>query len=219
MMAGSLRFKEPWFVEERCVIDVEEGRDKETVANFCKKLVEKGGNPANILAVTSDMSKSFCPAIAENFPNASHIIDRFHVKQIVTTAMDEVRKQEQKDVDDKKSLFQSRRLFMVPQAKLTEGQTANLASLSKRFPKTGKAYQIVAALDDFYRSATTMEAESAFNRLCPWMRRCRLEPMKEAALSLMRHRGKILAYFTNPTPLQSVFNANIIQLRRRVVNM
>ena len=182
---------------ERCVVDVEEGRDKDTVANFRKKLVEKGGDPANVTAVTSDMSKSFCPAIAENFPNASHIIDKFHVKQVVTTAMDEVRKLEQKDADDKKSLFRSRRLFMVPQSKLTEEQAANLAALSKRFPKAGRAFQIVASLDDFYRSATPEEAEGAFGRLCSWMRRRRLEPMKEAALSPMRHKGKILAYFAD----------------------
>ena len=182
---------------ERCVVDVEGGRDKDTVANFRKKLVEKGGDPANVTAVTSDMSKSFCPAIAENFPNATHIIDKFHVKQIVTTAMDEVRRMEQKDAGDKKGLFQSRRLFMVPKAKMTEEQSANLASLSKRFPKTGKAFQIVASLDDFYRSATPKDAEGAFARLYSWMRRCRLGPMKEAALSLMRHKDRILAYFTD----------------------
>lgn len=183
--------------EERCVIDVEEGRDKETVANFCKKLVEKGGDPANITAVTSDMSKSFCPAIEENFPNASHVIDKFHVKQIVTTAMEEVRKLEQKETDEKKSLFQSRRLFMVPKSKLTEEQSANLFALSKRFPKTGKAYRIVATLDEFYHSATPEIAADAFDRLYSWMRRCRLEPMKDAALSLLRHKDKILAYFSN----------------------
>lgn len=183
--------------EERCVVDVEEGRDKETVANFRKKLVEKGGAPANITAVTSDMSKSFCPAIAENFPDATHIIDKFHVKQIVTTAMDEVRKMEQKDADDKKDLFQSRRLFMVPKAKMTEEQASNLSALSRRFPKTGKAFQIVASLDDFYRSATPEDAEGAFARLYSWMRRCRLEPMKEAAQTLMRHKDRILAYFTD----------------------
>jgi len=183
--------------EERCVIDVEEGRDKETVANFCKKLVEKGGDPANITAVTSDMSKSFCPAIEENFPNASHVIDKFHVKQIVTTAMEEVRKLEQKESDEKKSLFQSRRLFMVPKSKLTEEQSANLFALSKRFPKTGKAYRIVATLDEFYHSATPEIAADAFDRLYSWMRRCRLEPMKDAALSLLRHKDKILAYFSN----------------------
>ena len=183
--------------ERRCVVDVEEGRDKDAVAKFCEKLRAKGGDPANITAVTSDMSKSFCPAIEENFKNAKHIVDKFHVKQVVTTAMDDVRKEEQKHVEDKKDLFQNRKLFMIPRSRLTDEQSANLAALSKRYPKTGKACQIVAALDDFYASRDEKEAEGAFKSLYSWMRRCRLEPMKEAALTLMRHKAKVLAYFTD----------------------
>lgn len=182
---------------QRCVIDVEEGRDKETIANFCKKFKEKGGDPANVTAVTSDMSKSFVPAIAENFPQAMHVIDKFHVKQAVVKALDEVRKQEQKNSDNRKDLFQSRRLFMIPKTKLSEEQSASIAMLSRQFPQTGKAYRIVAALDEFYTSQTPQEAESVFMKLYSWMRRCRLEPMKESALSLMRHKDKILAYFTD----------------------
>lgn len=85
----------------------------------------------------------------------------------------------------------------MPKSKLTDEQAANLAVLSRRFPKTGKACQIVASLDDFDRSATPKEADGAFKRLYSWMRRCRLESMKEAAPSLMRPKDKILAYFTD----------------------
>ena len=126
-----------------------------------------------------------------------HVIDKFHVKQAVVKALDEVRKQEQKNSDNRKDLFQSRRLFMVPKTKLSEEQSASIAMLSRQFPQTGKAYRIVAALDEFYTSQTPQEAESVFMKLYSWMRRCRLEPIKEAALSLMRHKDKILAYFTD----------------------
>ena len=54
---------------------------------------------------------------------------------------------------------------MVPKANLTDEQSANLAALSRRFPKTGRACQIVASLDDFYRSATPKDAESASRRV------------------------------------------------------
>ena len=68
---------------------------------------------------------------------------------------------------------------------------------SRRFPQTGRACRIVAGLDDFYDSRGVEEAEGAFKELYSWMRRCRLGPMKEAALALVRHKEKILASFKN----------------------
>lgn len=83
---------------------------------------------------------------------------------------------------------------MVPKARMSSEQAEKLESLSKRYPKTGKAYSIVAALDDFYACQTVEEAEHAFDRLYSWMRRCRLTPMKDAAKTLQNHKAKILAY-------------------------
>jgi transposase len=182
---------------KRRVIDVEKGRDKETVRLFAEKLSAKGGDPEKITAVTSDMSKSFLPAIAENFPKAENIIDKFHVKKVLIDALDEVRKAEQRAVADKKDLFRGRRLFMIPESKLSTEQSVVLAEMSKRYPLTGRAYRIVAGLDDFYASRTMEEAENGFDSLYSWMRRCRLKPMKEAAETLKRHKDKILAYFKN----------------------
>lgn len=182
---------------KRRVIDVEEGRDSGTVTKFAEKLSAKGGDPKRVDAVTSDMSKAFLPAIKAHFPNAENIIDKFHVKKVLIDALDEVRKAEQKSVEDKRSLFRGRRLFMIPEARLTAEQSLKLAEMSKRYPQTGRAYRIVAGLDDFYASRTTEEAESAFDSLYSWMRRCRLKPMKEAAKTLMRHKDKILSYFKN----------------------
>jgi transposase len=181
----------------RRVIDVEEGRDAETVKKFVGKLNQKGGDPLSIKAVTSDMSKSFLPAIQSNFPNAENIIDKFHVKKVLIDALDEVRKQEQRGAKDKTELFRGRRLFMVPKTRATAEQAAKLADMSKRYPKTGRAYRIVAGLDDFYACRSMDEAENSFDSLYSWMRRCRLQPMKDAAETLKRHRDKILAYFNN----------------------
>lgn len=181
--------------QRRRVIDVEPGRDKDTVHSFTQKLEQRGGNRANIKSVTSDMSKSYVPAIREVFTNAIHVIDKFHVKQILINALDEVRKAEQKQVEDKRTLFLGRRLFMIPQSRLSEEQTKKLAKLSQSYPQTGRAYRIVAALDTFYACSTVQEAERTFSNLYSWMRRCRLQPMKQAAQSLLRHKEQIIAYF------------------------
>lgn len=181
--------------DQRRVIDVEPGKDKATISTFARKLEQHGGSREAISAVTSDMSTAFLPAIAENFPNALSVIDKFHVKQVLIKALDIVRKEEQRAAASKRELFRGRRLFMIPKNRMTEMQTSMLKSLSRRYPKTGKAYRIVATLDDFYACQTIEEAETAFERLYSWMRRCRLQPMKDAASTLSNHKQKILAYF------------------------
>lgn len=181
--------------DKRCVIDVEKGKGKEAVEGIAKKLVSKGGKTENIKSITSDMSQPFEAAIQQIFPNAEHVVDKFHVKQVVINAMETVRKQEQKDTQEKKVLFGSRHLFWIPKKEMTPEQVFEVSRLSKLFPKTGRAFRIVAALDAFYESLNMDEAERSFKALCSWMRRSRLRPMKEAALTLIRHQTKILAYF------------------------
>ena len=181
--------------DQRRVIDVEPTREKSTISKFADKLEQHGGSREAITTVTSDMSRTYLPGIAENFPNAQNVIDKFHVKQVLINALDAVRKDEQKTVENKRSLFKGRRLFMVPKGQMTEQQVAQLDSLSRMYPKTGKAYRIVAVLDEFYNCRTMEEAQSAFDKLYSWMRRCRLQPMKDAAATLQSHRQNILAYF------------------------
>ena len=74
--------------DRRRVIDVEQGREKSVISTFAEKLEKHGGSKEAVCAVTSDMSKSYLPGIAENFPNALSVIDKFHVKQVLTNALD-----------------------------------------------------------------------------------------------------------------------------------
>ena len=180
---------------EHKVIDVEDGRTKQAVAAVKVRLEQQGGSADNITAVTSDMSASFLPAVKEYFPQAEQVIDKFHVKQVLTKALDEVRKNEQREVDDKKTLFQYRKLFMTRDDHMSEKQKHRYRTLSKTYPKTARAHRIVEALDIFYACTTVADASKRFKELYSWMRRCRLEPMKNAAVTLMNHRKEIMNYF------------------------
>jgi transposase len=84
---------------------------------------------------------------------------------------------------------------MIPKAKQSPTQQAKIAQLSRTYPKIGRAYQIVAAVDDFFNCLDRTEAELSLNALIFWMRRCRLKPMKKAAETLIRHKANILTYF------------------------
>ena len=180
---------------KRRVFDVEPGRDKTAVKNVGEKLERNGGNTKSVNSVTSDMSASYLSAVREVFPNAKQTIDKFHVKQVLLKALDAVRKDEQKESGRKKELFLCRKLFMVPQGRMTDKQRTMVAELSKQYKKTGRAFRIVRSLDDFYASTSMVEAQERLDKLYSWMRRCRLKPMKDAALTLRNHGKEILNYF------------------------
>jgi transposase len=179
----------------RRVIDVEEGRNDQTVIDFSYKLEKKGGKCDKISYATSDMSRAYMNGINECFPYAKLTIDKFHVKKLMLEAMDEVRKAEQKE-HKSKELLTSKKLLMIPQTRQSEQQRLRVADLSKQYPKTGRAFRMVASLDTVYASKDSNEARERFYCLFRWLRKSRLEPMKKVALTLKKYSEEILNIFT-----------------------
>ena len=67
----------------RRVIDLENGRDAGTIEKFSYKLEEKNGKCENIRLFISDLSPAYAAGKDLCFPNATQIIDKFHVKQLM----------------------------------------------------------------------------------------------------------------------------------------
>lgn len=178
----------------RRVIDLEEGRNSEAVTAFSYKLEEKGGNCESIRQVACDMSKAYIGGTEFCFPKATIVIDKFHVKKLMLDAMDEVRKEEQGKTKSRQKNA-GKKLLMIPEHKMTEQQMDKLLSISKEYPKTGRAYQMVQSLDMMYNCQKVDEAEKVFNKMISWLRRSRLNPMKAVAKSLKSHKHEILSYF------------------------
>ena len=178
---------------QRRVIDVEDGRAAEQIIDFSYKLEEKGGNCEKISFVSSDLSTAYRPGFQFCFPNAKHTVDKFHVKKVLLDALDEVRKGEQQEQKSKRNI--SRKLLMIPAGKQIEEQRIKVEQLSKEYPKTGRAFRIVQAIDTVYASTDEETAKNRFDNLCRWMRRSRLEPMKRAAKTLRNYSEEILNFF------------------------
>lgn len=179
---------------KRRVIDVEEGRSAQQVWEFSEKLEARGGDCNQITQVASDMAASYLSGIKDCFPKAQAVIDHFHVSQLMRNAMDEVRRMEQgeKVSRNRKS---GKKLLMIPQGRMDEQQQKKLNALSKLYPKTGRAFRMVQALDQVYFCRDIIEAKEIFNKLCSWLRRSRLEPMKRVAQTLRRYQSEILAFY------------------------
>ena len=78
---------------------------------------------------------------------------------------------------------------------MTPQQTEKLQALSAEFPKTGRAFRMVQSLDTMYRCACYEDGNAVFDKLISWLRRSRLEPMKQVANTLKQYKQQILSYF------------------------
>lgn len=181
---------------ERNVICVVPGKDSTTIKRFARDFMDHNGDPDRVRLVTCDMSLGFAKGIRERLPNAARIIDKFHVIKHANEAVDKVRKQEARG---NALLKRTKYLWLRNESNLTGLQLETKRSLQRQRLKTGRACQMRETLQDIYdTSADRAEAETALKRLCSWMTRSRLEPMKEFARQIRRHWRDILAYFDHP---------------------
>ncbi|MGD9950678.1 MAG: transposase [Desulfobulbus sp.] len=120
---------------------------------FKTHLAEHGGKAKQIVEVVSDMSGAFITGVKSHFPNSAHTVDWFHVAQLFTKAIDDVRRAEAKEA----SLPKATRWATLKNADgpLTENQVDALAELMSMDMQTSRAWRIKEMLR-WVRNATTM---------------------------------------------------------------
>jgi transposase len=180
-------------MEQPKVIHATEGKDAATIKNFKDSLPNHHAQPSQITDICADMSPAFRKGIQDNFPCARLTFDKFHVLKLVNEAVDQVRRQEQKNVSDLKS---SRYLWLYNPENLSETKMKRLNALTQMNLKTAKAYRMKLVLQDIYKTATgRIDAMNKLQKWYQWAVRCRLQPMKEFAKTLKHNWAGILNYF------------------------
>ncbi|MCP4453489.1 MAG: ISL3 family transposase, partial [Planctomycetes bacterium] len=76
------------------VLFVTPGKGKETLKEFAEFMCDHKANPEQVKEVVCDMSPAFLSGVAKSLPDAEVTVDWFHIVQIFTRALDEVRKAE-----------------------------------------------------------------------------------------------------------------------------
>lgn len=172
------------------VLFATEGRGKSVIGQFSNDFHDHNGDPDGIREVCCDMSPAFIEGIEQSLPNARITFDRFHVMKIVNEAVDKVRREEQKELPE---LKKSRYIWLKNPENLKSDQRDRLEYLSQLNLKTAKAYQIKLNLREFWK-LPYREALCYLMNWVLWALTSNLEPMAEAARTILRHYEGILAY-------------------------
>lgn len=182
--------------KDRPVVFATPGKGKETVRAFAEFLKDHGGAPENVIEVVSDMSGAFVSSVKAHFKNADLTVDWFHVVQLFTKAVEEVRRAEAKEV----SMPKASRWAVLKNAegRLTERQVDALAELAAMDLHTSTAWRVKEALR-WIRRATSVQA--AKWRLTSFLNFAReligkeaaLSPVRKAVNTVEKHREAIVA--------------------------
>jgi transposase len=181
--------------KRRPVVFATPGKGKQTVATFKAFLEAHGGKAGRVVEVVCDMSPAFLAAVGEHFTNASQTVDWFHVVQLFTRAVDDVRKAEAKQV----RLPRATRWAVLKAADgaLTDKQAAALAELEAGDFLTAEAWRIKEKLR-WVRAADTRQA--ARWRITHFLRHSRdriadnpvFEALRNAVATVEKHLERIL---------------------------
>ena len=204
----------------RCVINVQEGKDNTTMIRFKEFLIKQGGTPEQVETIISDLSNAFKKGAAENFPEATRVSDKFHIKQLLTKAISQLRKKQlaqEENGELKKLLKKSSKIILKKSCDLTEKQSEYVNQINKKYKSIGKAYEMIEALDEMYVSINKEVAEVKLNKLLSWMARCKIDELKKVGKTYKENKEQILNYFdyryTNATA--EGINSSIQSLKRR----
>ncbi|MGH2843701.1 MAG: ISL3 family transposase [Solirubrobacteraceae bacterium] len=172
------------------------GRDRKTVEAFLDQLGEERCNGVEL--VSCDMAAWIAGPVAERLPKAVRCIDPFHVVQLATDALDEIRRevwnearragQTQVARDLKGARFA---LWKNPE-NLTNRQQAKLSDIEQTNRPLYRAYMLKEQLRQIYRLPATA-AIQLLDGWINWARRCRLRPFVKLAKTITQQRAGIIA--------------------------
>jgi len=180
-------------LEKAKVIFATEGKDAQVVAAFKRDLEAHKGQAERVQEVCCDMSPAFIAGFEDSFPTAQLTFDKFHVTKVLNDAVDQVRREEQRQ---RPELNKTRYLWLTNPSNLKQRQKIALDSLTRMNLKTARAYQLRLTFQEFWARPQD-EAESFLRKWFFWATHSRLEPMRNAAWTIRRHWQGILRWFTS----------------------
>lgn len=123
---------------------------------------------ANVKYVVMDLSNLFRCAVKSSFPNAKIVADRFHVCRLANWAMEQVRKQVQKEFSNhRRKYFKRSRFLLLRRHKnlRTPEQAEQLANMLDVSEKLKHAYRLK---EKFYEIMDSADSKEYLQRFKKW---------------------------------------------------
>ncbi len=142
--------------DKHCLFDILPSR---TQVSLMQYLFQGFSNKKEVRYIVMDMNKVYKELAKDYFPQATIVIDKFHVVRYVTWALENVRKEFRQLLADKRKYFKrSRKLLLTHQKKLTKEGLEALEVILLQSQDLAIAYHLKELFYGFMESATRKEA-------------------------------------------------------------
>jgi transposase len=179
-------------MDKRRVIDVQPGKDSETVTDFVEQLEIKGGDRKQVEQVCIDMSPAYIAGAYEMFQNSQITFDKFHIIQHLNKAMDEVRKKERAGNELIKS---HKYTFLRLNKNLSEKKRSELEYITMMYPHLGEAYRLKEMFLDVFRIIESDQAKGYLQFWCDMVIESGIQPFIKFVNLIKAHWFGIVNYF------------------------
>jgi transposase len=181
--------------DRRRVVWAAAGRSAETLGAFFDALGE--ARCADLECVTMDMAGGYIKAVEERLPETQIVFDRFHVQRLASDALDEVRREQLREIrgtEEGRELFRSRFALLKNPWNLTRRETEKLRDVQRTNAPLYRAYLLKETLAQALDYKQTWRAKRALREWVAWASRSKLAPFVKAARTIREHFDGILAY-------------------------
>lgn len=151
-----------------------------------------------IVFVASDMWRAFLKVVRKRCSTAIHVLDRFHVVQLLSKAIDTVRREEVRSLraaGRPALLTKTRWLLLKRRENRTPRERGKLRQLVGLNLRSVRACLLAEQFHHFWTYRSDLRAQRFLARWTTMAMRSRLEPFKTFARTLREHKRELLNWF------------------------
>jgi transposase len=181
------------------VVWVGQGKGRETIDRFFQEALSPYQRQ-QVRWASCDMSEAYIGAIKHHCPNATLVIDRFHVVKALNGALDEVRKEQWRQLDKpgRKAIRGLRWMLARNASHRTKADTRFLNGLRLSNNRIHRAWVLKDEFEHFWHFSYPAVARKFLKRWMTSALRTRIESMRNFVGTLRRHFENIVTFIDRP---------------------
>jgi transposase len=199
-------------LDRRRVVEVLPGCSRKVIERWLTGLPEEVR--AGIKVVSIDPAEAYRQAIWAALPHARIVCDRFHLVRGANTALDTVRRQQQREARARRpkgarlsgqrvtwrpELYRARHRLLKASERLTSRERRQLSRLFARDPVLAEAWGLKEAFRRIYRAPNRSEAQQRLDTFLTAVDSAALPSFEAFAKGVRLWQVELLAYFDEPT--------------------